>query len=232
MTIIIGGKTVNTGADVDTNTAALRVVQRPNDLALSPYAGSGAFAIGVDNGSTVMTAGAQTDAEIFQWRWSDPTAACVIRSIRVSCGTVIAFAAGRIKCDLMFATQYTAVGTGGINPSMATQRSNLKRSAFPPSQMLATNIRIATTTPLTAGTRTLDTQPIASWQSSAPAAIGPLDTNRGMITLWQRDTGDETPIILNTDEGFVIRLTCPATGTYFLGVTVEWYEADARLTYS
>src|SRR5215471_10609226 len=185
MTIIIGGKTANTGAEVETTFRALRVVQRPNDPATT-YAASGFFSLGVDNGATEMTAGAQTDQEIFQWRWSDPTAACVIRSIRMTCGTKIAFVAGRLKFDLLMATQYTAVGTGGSNPLAATQRTNLKRSAMPPTQLVFTNVRIANTAPLTAGTRTLDTQPIASWAAAAPTVIGPVDTNRGMVTLWQR----------------------------------------------
>ena len=226
MAIIVGGKTTGTGAEVETNTLALRASQRPIGLNQQiPYTGS--YTLGIDNGAVEMTAGAQTDAEIFQWRWTDERVACLVRSIRLSCGTKIAFAGGRLKFDLFFATKWTGIGSGGSTPIL-TGRNSSKRTAFPTTAAPSSSIMIANTAPLTAGTKTLDASPLASWSMGATATIGPVDTNRGMISLWQRDTADEYPLVLGFNEGFVIRVTCPATGTWYFGVNVEWCEMEAR----
>src|SRR5262252_3149726 len=99
MAVVIAGATTTTGAEVETNTRALRVVQRPQDV------GSlGAYSIGIDNGATVITAGLAADSEVYQFRWTDATRLCIVRGVYLSAGSVTAFAAGRCKFDLFFAT--------------------------------------------------------------------------------------------------------------------------------
>src|SRR5215831_9021466 len=99
MPVQISGATTGTGAEVETNTRALRVTQRPMDV------GSlGAYTIGIDNGGTVITAGLAADSEIWQFRWTDATRFAIIRGVYISAGSVTAFAAGRCKFDLYWAS--------------------------------------------------------------------------------------------------------------------------------
>jgi hypothetical protein len=44
--------------------------------------------------------------------------------------------------------------------------------------------------------------------------------------IWQRNTADEYPVLYEQNEGFVIRATVPATGTWTFEVQVEWAEVD------
>ena len=44
--------------------------------------------------------------------------------------------------------------------------------------------------------------------------------------LWQRNTSDEYPLLFEQNEGFVIRATVPATGTWQFSINVEWAEVD------
>jgi hypothetical protein len=49
--------------------------------------------------------------------------------------------------------------------------------------------------------------------------IVPADTS-----LYGRITPDEYPVMFEQNEGFVIRCTVPATGTWVFAVNVEWSE--------
>jgi hypothetical protein len=89
--------------------------------------------------------------------------------------------------------------------------------------------RIAATTAFTAGTRTLDTNPIAEIQG-CPTVLGTtLSGNGAPVPLYQRDNSDNHPIILATNEGLVLASTVsgPATGSYILLVQMEWGEVAA-----
>jgi hypothetical protein len=85
--------------------------------------------------------------------------------------------------------------------------------------------RIASTAALTAGTKTLDTQPIG--QYSAAFGTGTSIQWIPQFDLFHIDPGGEAPLVLATNEGFVIRATVPATGTWQFGVTVCWAEVTA-----
>jgi hypothetical protein len=179
----------------------------------------------MDNGTTVITAGAQTDQEIYQFRWVDPLSVAVVRSFRVGFGTQIAFVAGKFKLDLFIATAWTAAGTGGTTATI-TSRNLRKRTSF--ATTVLGEARIATTAVLGAGTKTLDAQPIATISAAAPTVIGPIFASQAMIPEWTRDTGDEYPFVLGFNEGLVLRTTYPATGTPFFGIQIEWFEFPAN----
>ena len=85
--------------------------------------------------------------------------------------------------------------------------------------------RISSTAALTAGTKSLDTQAIAQYS----AAIGTATSTQWMpqFDLFHVDPGGESPLILSQNEGFVVRATVPATGTWQFGVTVCWTELTA-----
>jgi hypothetical protein len=224
MAIIVGGFADGTGAEVETTHRALRAVNWPYDVvALNEEHGS--YSLGMDNGGTVITAGAQTDQEIFQFRWVDPLTIAAIRSFKVSFGTVIAFAAGQFKLALFFAKEWTAAGTGGTTATI-TGRNLRKRTSF--ASTVLGEARIAQTAVLTAGTKTLDAQPLATISASAPAVIGPIFAAQPMIAELNRDSSDEYPVVLGFNEGLVVRTTYPATGTPFFGFQVEWMEYPAN----
>lgn len=214
MAVNISGATTGTGAEVETNTRALRVVHRPLDVGTL-----GAYTAGIDNGATVITAGLTADSEIFQFRWTQASNLAIIRGVYISAGSVTAFAAGRCKFDLFFATSWSAAGTGGGTATI-TGRNLKKRTSFATTGVA--EIRCITTTALGAGTKTLDGSPLATLAQGVSTAVGPIVP--AMTPLWKRDTGDEYPIVLANNEGLVIRAAVAGTGTWYFGCTVEWAE--------
>lgn len=205
---------------VEANQLAARVTQRPLDIGAL-----GSYSLAMDNGLTVMPAGAQTNAEFFQFRWAHATSKCVLRSIKVDLGSVIAFAAGKLVVSATRVSSFTAVGsgTGSTNPTLASGHGK-KVAGHATSLIPNADIVMAGTAMLSAGTKTIEGSHFASIASSVPTTIGPIVNNQ---YLWQRDSGDEWPFVFGQNEGFILRLTCPATGTYYLGVDVEWAEVTA-----
>jgi len=178
----------------------------------------GAYAMGSNNGTTAFGAGAQTDIELYQFRWTSSNVA-IIRSVRASFAASVAFAAGQIKMDLFVARSFTAAGTGGGTLTI-TGNNGKKRTSF--GTTVVGEIRTATTAALGAGTKTLDSTPLVSVVTASTAIGNPFGANP--ITLWSRDTSDEYPITLAQNEGLVVRMSWPATGTPFFGWTTEWCE--------
>ena len=123
----------------------------------------------------------------------------------------------------MFAARaFTASDTGGTAGTLTGNNAKLRTS-------LATTgvsqIMIANTGTMTAGTRTLDTDPMA-------AIVIPLTTTAdtgGVLnsSLYNPGQAGDYPLELATNEGFVVQLTVPATGTEVITVTVDWEEYSA-----
>jgi hypothetical protein len=209
---------------VDSKHQAARVSGRPMELATR-----GAYSLGVVSG--VMAAGLGANAEIFQMRWLGTAGLyMLLRSVRISAGPgTTAFAAGPIEFNLTMARSWSADGGAGTAVVFSTANTNKKRTDFPLSAFSDTGVRFSATAALTAGTKTLDTNRAASITSfvssvATTAASGPF-VQPGTI-LWQRDTDDEYPILFEANEGFVIRATVPATGTWQYSLAVEWSEID------
>lgn len=208
--------------EVEANTRAARVTQRPFDVTTL-----GAYALSTNNGTTVMAAGIAAASEIYQFRWTHASNLALLRSIRFSMGSVTAFAAGQLHVEAVWARAFTAVGTGGATATI-TGNNGKKRTSFATTGI--GEIRTATTAALGAGTKTLDTQGFGSISMSAPTTVGPIITNQ---YLWTRDTADEYPHTFSgagsSPEGFIIRVTLQATGTWYFGVTTEWAEATLTM---
>jgi len=217
MAIQLQGNT-GTVAEVDgTNYRAVRATLRPID-----YGSFGSYRMAQLSGT--MAAGLAANSEIFQFRWADATRLCIVTSVIFDglSGSSTAFTAGLGKVDMLVARSWTADGSGGtaatITGNNAKQRSSMGTTLLGAS-------RIASTAALTAGTKTLDTQ-----------AIGQYSTTFGTVAnvqaipqcdLFHIDPGGESPLILAQNEGFVVRATVPATGTWQFGVTVCWTEVTA-----
>jgi hypothetical protein len=210
--------------EVDGNTfRAARVVSRPVD-----HGALGAFAIGLRTG--ILPAALAANAEIFQFRWTDPTRFAVIRKIRIAAAvSTTFFAAGvPLAIDLVKATNWTVAGTGGTRPALGAL---LKRRTSMGSSLMAVNdVAIASTAALGAGTKTLETLALSSIVAACPitASLNGEIIAPGTI-LWQAEVGDgEHPLVLSTNEGFVITVPAvPATGTWTASVNVDWAEVTA-----
>ncbi len=214
-----------TVAEVDGTTfRAQRVTPRPVD-----HGTFGAYCYGGFTG--ILPAALSANSEIFQFRWSDATRLAVIRKIRISaCVTTTFFAAGvPVAIDLVKATAWTVAGSGGTRATIAAM---LKRrtTGMGSSLVAASDIGIATTGALTAGTKTLETLSLSTIVAPGPitASLNGQIIAPGTI-LWQAEVGDgEHPLILAQNEGFVVRsVATPATGTWQATVNVDWAEVSA-----
>ena len=70
-----------------------------------------AYSIGLKSGT--MAAGLAGAAPIVAIRWSSTSLVCVIRSIRISAGSLVGFTAGFTAFDLITARAWSAADTGG-----------------------------------------------------------------------------------------------------------------------
>lgn len=123
-------------------------------------------------------------------------------------------------------TQTAAAGTAGSPPAAATPGSaivltgnNGKRKTTDASSS-ASGV-IANTLTLTAGTRTLDSQPLAAVQFTVSTET--TKTHLDHLNLWHSGE-DGSPLILGNDEGFVVRATVPATGIWQAVIEIDWRE--------
>lgn len=207
-----------TVAEVDgTNYRAMRTTLRPLD-----YGSLGSYRVSGLSGT--MAAGLAANAEVFQFRWVDATRLCVVTSVLWDglSGSATAFTAGFAKVDMMIARSWTADGSGGTTLTLAGNNQKMRSSM---NTTLIGGSRIASTAALTAGTKTLDAQAIG--QYSAAIGTGTSVQHMPQFDLFHADPGGESPLILSQNEGFVVRATVPATGTWQFGVTVCWTELTA-----
>lgn len=220
MAIQIQGN-AGTVADVDgTNYRAIRVNQRPLD-----YGSLGTYSVSGRTGT--MAAGLAANAEVFNFRWTDPTRLCAITSVHATgAGSIVAFAAGFTNLELLIARSWTALATtpGGTALTPSANNQKLRTSM---GTSLVNDIRVSSTAALSTAGRvaTLDAQPIGSLTSSVTATAGtPLWPPEH---LYESAENDNMPIILAQNEGFVIRATVPATGTWTASFDVSWIELAA-----
>jgi len=207
----------NTGvvAEVDgTNYRAVRTTLRPID-----HGSFGSYRMSQLSGT--MAAGLTANSEIFQFRWSDATRLCVVTSVVFDglSGSSTAFTAGFGKVDMVAARSWTADGSGGTAATITGNNQKLRSNM---GTTLLGAARIASTAALTAGTKTLDSQPLG--QYSMAIGTGTSIQWVPQFDLFHIDPGGECPLILAQNEGFVVRATVPATGTWQFGVTVCWTE--------
>jgi len=222
---------------IQANTKAGRVEDRPIDVGAL-----GAYQLSASSGT--MAAGIAGAAPVFSVRWGDATRTMILRRLGImaqNAGT--GFAAGTFLFELMVARSFTVSDSG---QTALTPSGNLykKRTSFGTS--LITDMRISTTAALTAGTRTLDAQPMAvvrgaiqatatnqllvgtgvgGYAGMTAAAIGATSYGGSrVLDIWFPEIGNSWPLVFVQNEGIVIRATVPATGTWILTVEMEWAE--------
>ena len=195
-----------------------------------PY---GHYAVAVQTGA--IAAGASADSEVMQFRWDTAGKLAIITEVTVTgMRATTAFAAGVITLKATIARAYTVNGTGGTalvfggdsNVDNAALRTNMADS-------VVSDFRIATTGALTAGTAALEANDIgqitthssAGWVNATPTIIGSIYLP--ITTLFKADIQNgQYPLVLASDEGFVVRATVPGTGVWNLGLLVKWAECD------
>ncbi len=222
MAATIAGATSNQIAEVDAVTRGLHVASMP------PGSGMlGSYSLGTKTG--IMAAGLGAAAPIFSLRFAPTTAPASLMLVKKILFTVstlgTAFAAGSALFELFAIRGYTVADTGGGSLTLLTAVTSGKlRTAQAISGLV--DFRISSTATLTAGTQTVDTNPINSTIIAIPATSVSYAVLANQMPLFQALPG-EHPIVLGTGEGLVLRATVPATGTWSASVQVAWDEVAA-----
>lgn len=219
MAIIQTAAASSGSAVVDPTFQAVRFTQRPPEIL-------GSYQYAITSGAlTVVAAGAL----VFSFRFNPAvtTNLCMIRRVEINFATITAFGAAQsLQYSMQIARAFTAVDSGGTSGAFTQANTGKMRTAMPTSQMSLTgsNIQIANTGAMSAGTRTLDTQPI-SFVAGTSSAVG---TSLTLAPIYNHVPGDY-PLILGYQEGFIINnvQTMGATGVINLTVSVEWMELSA-----
>lgn len=187
---------------------------------------------------TVVAAGTSTAGQLFAWRRSSTAStqlAVNYVGARFTCTTAYT-TAQRTGCDLVIARGYTASSSGGtaIDMGSTVTKTGALATAFPTSIMGSANlVRVATTDAFTAGTHTLDPNPIGlvvGWTGAIGDQVPAASSSGGnFATLYGRqhaDGGNPAPLVLAADEGFVIRnlVLMGAVGVGVWTFCVEWEE--------
>jgi len=197
---------------IETNHAAMRAVFRPTDI------GSlGAYSLGGASG--VMAAGLAAASPVFSFRYGGSSLVLVRRVLFDAVNAGTAFTAGTAVFNLFAARSFTASDSGG---TAITPTINKLRTSFATSGVA--DARLSSTATLTAGTRTLDSQPLASLVGAAGAASSVIVPQA--TPFLDRRPGD-WPLVLAANEGLVVQATVAATGTWTFKVQIDWEEVSA-----
>ena len=214
MAINLRGAATGADAEVDLSTKALRATLRPLD-----YGVGGSFQLTSKSG--IMAAGLTAAAPIYAFRNASASLLAVVKRVKISAWSLgTGFTAGLSTFEMVRAISWTVADTGGAVDVITTVNGKL-RSNMASIASLA-EIRHSDTATLTAGTRTLDSQPLESLNVNVPVtanfAFVPAPTK-----LFEK-MASEFPLVLAASEGFIIRATVPATGTWTFAITPEWDE--------
>ena len=216
MAVIQSAADGTTLGTVGPTSLGLNITIKPDELA-------GAYQIAAATGAIVAATAAGT---VFSFRYAPGTGqVCVIKrvSVAVSSANTTLNTAAQVGIGIFVARGFVASDSGGTALAPLATGAGRYRTALLTSN--ATDIRIATTTTLTAGTRTLDANTLGSTYFYATAAVG---TYLPLTNLVSYNVSDY-PLVLQNNEGFVVNtLTAmPALGSSSVFINVEWFEATS-----
>ena len=215
MPMTIEGKASGIIAETDDKWDTLRVSSRPLDY------GTGGFY------RVVATSGALTglaaNNPCWCFRWTSSTLYAVVLHVRWTWFTTTVFTTGQdVSHNLFIARSFTAADTGGSTLTMSGNNAK-KRTTMATSAV--GEIRYSTTGTLTAGTRTLDAQPIMARHGITTSAVqgyGPIDDGAPDYNI-----GHVPPVVLSVNEGLVLQngsTAMGAGGVIKLMVECAWAE--------
>lgn len=220
MALIQGGVSSSVAGVAVEAALPLHVVGKPDSYgALGHYMAT--FVTGT------IGAGISGNSEILQFRWvpSTSTNLALITLVEImvfrSLGT--GFSAGVGQFDLTIARSFSAAGTGGGTATLTGNNNKLRTSMGTAN---VSEIRVATTAALGAGTKTLDDNRISYLQFAIDTTADKVFLQSPNGILYRRDAFEQ-PIVLATSEGFAIRTTMPATGTWSAYMRLGWAEVTA-----
>lgn len=204
-----------TDAEVESTMRTLRVTQRPGQVL-------GSYRLASFTG--LMT-GIAANGTIFSMRWTDATNLCAIKSLKVGYAVITGFtAAQELGFDAVVARGFTASDSTQTQ-LVLTGNNQKKRTSLATSLFAATDVRISGTGAITAGTRTLDAQPVMASAAKTLAAAATVQDARFEALIDMTD-GTDYPIVLAQNEGLVVRnsVLMGAAGTVRGFVEVVWDE--------
>lgn len=210
MAVILLGGTSGSTVEANPTHDALHASLYPNEVV-------GSYAMGARSGT--MAAGLAAAAPVSHFHWTSTTYNAVIRRVVITMASLgTGFTAGVAIFNLFQARGATVVPSGGTPFTLTT--NNGKRRASQATTAVNV-IAVPTTAALTAGTTTLDTQPLATRQATISTAAVTVFLDNA--ELYATKPG-EYPVVLVANESLVIQATVPATGTWTFGAFYEWDE--------
>lgn len=172
--------------------------------------------------------------ELLSFRWTATTANAILLRLtataNVTADITPAAASPNYDLEAVIARSYSVTDTGGtaVTPgAFQMGRATMGNS-------LVSDIRVATTAKLTAGTRTLDT---FGFGFANLRMMGGLSTNVGAcsvpVDLYAWDDPREYPITFAQNEGFVVRAQSAGNtgGSVRYTFTVSWAEVPASTSF-
>ena len=205
------------------------------------YAHRGSYLLTASTGAVTGVA-ARTATAGFLFTMRNPTASAASLYVkRIAARFIATTAYGTAQetgADLILARSYTASASGGTAVDVGSTVANTGNLAatFATSVITANCTRVATTDAFTAGTQTLDANPIgvvSGWTSAIGIMVPEATAGAasGFASLFDyKASAHEMPIKLVADEGFVIRnlILMGATGVGRWDFLVEWDEGRAE----
>jgi hypothetical protein len=154
-------------------------------------------------------------------RWTSPSLICVVKRVGISIRVTTAYGTAQsTDYGLYVARSWTVSDSGQTAATLTTNNGKLD-TKYPTTAIAAGDMRISTTAVVTAGTRTLDAQPlgVTCFPTQALAYAGNVDWDYGLAT-------DRQQVILRQNEGIVINnmILMGATGVVKLYITLLWAE--------
>lgn len=189
---------------------------------------------------TLIAARTATAGQLLNFRWpSTTTAVALVKYVGARFILTTAYTtAQETGCDLIAARVWTASGTGGTAVDVGSTVANTGNllAAQPTSLITANCVRVATASAITAGTHTLDANPLGSiigWSGAIgdQVPVASARSNYPYGTLFDaRKSLHEAPIVLAQDEGLIVRNTVlmGAVGVGRWEFLVEWDEGTPR----
>lgn len=199
-------------AEVDGTTwRSLRMTDRPVEMGAGGYYKTFFGAL--------TAAGPAAAANIASFRWTNASLLCLIRNIEIYVAVTTASTAGVPELGCYIARGFTASDTGGTAVNLTG--NNMKSRTSMPTSTLG-DLRYASAATLTAGTRTLDAQPVLSCAATG-IALG--SNNKEFFNI---DGPGDHPIVLATNEGLVFQnITAVTAGVYQYKIGIHWAEVPA-----
>jgi hypothetical protein len=233
MSLIESPSRVGIALEVDATHRAGRFSRRPLDHVVGQDVG-GHYRLAARSGA-LTAAGIVAGAPLFSLRWTDPLLQFVLLRLEAFFVPTTAFtAAQELGLDAMLVSGFTASDSAGT-AIVVGAGGRARRTGMNPSTGIG-DMRIATTTLLTAGTRTLDPFPFVGGAGlvnvvNAAAGTQYLNPGGGAVPFGFRyePTQDEHPVTLRQNEGLLVRnvVIFPAAGVATLHVNLAWAELPA-----